>query len=92
MTVGEESELHLVIFDEIDAICKSRGSSRDGTGVGDSVVNQLLSKIDGVDSCNAGSLSEASAFCQPHNTGLYWRVAIGCIQWALVGIKKFYTV
>eukprot|EP00667_Euglena_gracilis_P003058 EG_transcript_3065 len=48
---GEESELHLVIFDEIDAICKSRGSSRDGTGVGDSVVNQLLSKIDGVDSC-----------------------------------------
>lgn len=48
---GDDSELHLIIFDEIDAICKSRGSSRDGTGVGDSVVNQLLSKIDGVDSC-----------------------------------------
>ena len=33
-----------------DAICKSRGSVRDGTGVSDSIVNQLLSKIDGVDS------------------------------------------
>lgn len=44
--------LHMVIFDEIDAICKARGSVRDGTGVSDSVVNQLLSKIDGVDSLN----------------------------------------
>lgn len=47
---GDESDLHIVIFDEIDAICKSRGSTRDSTGVGDSIVNQLLSKIDGVDS------------------------------------------
>ena len=31
---------------------KSRGSVRDGTGVSDSIVNQLLSKIDGVDSLN----------------------------------------
>ncbi|CAM9358990.1 unnamed protein product [Heterosigma akashiwo] len=44
--------LHIIIFDEIDAICKSRGSIRDGTGVHDSIVNQLLSKIDGVDSLN----------------------------------------
>lgn len=44
--------LHIVIFDEIDAICKARGSVSDGTGVSDSVVNQLLSKIDGVDSLN----------------------------------------
>lgn len=44
--------LHIVIFDEIDAICKTRGSVSDGTGVSDSVVNQLLSKIDGVDSLN----------------------------------------
>ncbi|CAN0246375.1 unnamed protein product [Ectocarpus sp. 4 AP-2014] len=44
--------LHIVIFDEIDAICKTRGTVRDGTGVSDSVVNQLLSKIDGVDSLN----------------------------------------
>ena len=49
---GDDSELHIVIFDEIDSICKARGSSRDGTGVHDTVVNQLLSKIDGVDSLN----------------------------------------
>ena len=51
-TLGENSPLHVVIFDEIDSICKSRGSTRDGTGVHDSIVNQLLSKIDGVDSLN----------------------------------------
>jgi vesicle-fusing ATPase len=50
--MGDDSELHIIIFDELDAICKSRGSDRGGTGVGDSVVNQLLSKIDGVDSLN----------------------------------------
>ena len=44
--------LHIIIFDEIDAICKARGSSKDSTGVSDSIVNQLLSKIDGVDSLN----------------------------------------
>jgi len=42
---GDNSELHVIIFDEIDAICKSRGSSRDGTGVHDSIVNQLLTKV-----------------------------------------------
>ena len=49
---GENSQLHIIILDELDAICKQRGSSRDGTGVHDSIVNQLLSKIDGVDSLN----------------------------------------
>ena len=49
---GDSSMLHIIILDEMDAICKQRGSSRDGTGVSDSVVNQLLSKIDGVDSLN----------------------------------------
>ncbi|KAK6518577.1 transport between ER and Golgi ATPase protein [Arthrobotrys conoides] len=49
---GEESGLHIIIFDELDAICKQRGSKNDGTGVGDSVVNQLLSKLDGVDQLN----------------------------------------
>lgn len=38
---GDASELHIVIFDEIDAICKKRGSTRDGTGVHDSIVNQV---------------------------------------------------
>jgi len=49
---GDQSMLHIVIMDEMDAICKQRGSVKDGTGVSDSVVNQLLSKIDGVDSLN----------------------------------------
>lgn len=49
---GANSMLHIIIFDEFDAICKSRGSSNDSTGVSDSIVNQLLSKIDGVDSIN----------------------------------------
>ncbi|OEL19129.1 Vesicle-fusing ATPase [Dichanthelium oligosanthes] len=51
-THGDERDLHVIIFDEIDAICKSRGSTRDGTGVHDSIVNQLLTKIDGVESLN----------------------------------------
>mmetsp|Transcript_15673 Transcript_15673/g.36744 ORF Transcript_15673/g.36744 Transcript_15673/m.36744 type:complete len:743 (+) Transcript_15673:99-2327(+) len=49
---GEDSQLHIVIFDEIDAICKQRGAKQDSTGVSDSIVNQLLSKIDGVDALN----------------------------------------
>mmetsp|Transcript_15155 Transcript_15155/g.33463 ORF Transcript_15155/g.33463 Transcript_15155/m.33463 type:complete len:734 (+) Transcript_15155:24-2225(+) len=49
---GDSSQLHIIIFDEIDAICKQRGRGNSDTGVGDSVVNQLLSKIDGVDSLN----------------------------------------
>ncbi|KAG6327378.1 hypothetical protein ID866_11711, partial [Astraeus odoratus] len=49
---GDESGLHIIIFDELDAIFKHRGSTNSGTGVGDSVVNQLLSKMDGVDRLN----------------------------------------
>ncbi len=45
---GDDSDLHVIIFDEIDAVCKARGSRNNGTGVGDSVVNQLLAKLDGV--------------------------------------------
>ncbi|TBU10679.1 Cdc48-like ATPase [Hamiltosporidium tvaerminnensis] len=45
----EKSSLHIIIFDEIDAICKSRGTSG-SSGIGDQVVNQLLSKMDGVES------------------------------------------
>ena len=30
---GDDSELHIIIFDEIDAVCKSRGSVNSGTGV-----------------------------------------------------------
>lgn len=50
---GDASELHIIIFDELDAVCKQRGSGAGGgTGVGDSVVNQLLAKLDGVDQLN----------------------------------------
>jgi len=47
--VGINSGLHIIIFDEIDAICKQRGSIAGASGVHDTVVNQLLSKIDGVE-------------------------------------------
>ncbi|KAL0205246.1 hypothetical protein P9112_000553 [Eukaryota sp. TZLM1-RC] len=49
---GEDSELHVIIIDELEAICKERGSTNDGTGVGDNVINQLLAKMDGVDELN----------------------------------------
>jgi vesicle-fusing ATPase len=52
LEMGDHSMLHIIILDEMDAICKSRGSNRSDSGVSDSVVNQLLSKIDGVDSLN----------------------------------------
>jgi len=42
-----KSQLHCVIFDEIDALCKKRGSQ----GVHDAcdkVVAQLLTQIDGI--------------------------------------------
>ena len=50
--VGNNSGLHIIIFDEIDAICKARGSVAGASGVHDTVVNQLLSKMDGVESLN----------------------------------------
>ncbi|KAL5006144.1 hypothetical protein ScPMuIL_017302 [Solemya velum] len=49
---GPHSGLHILIFDEIDAICKARGSVAGNTGVHDTVVNQLLAKIDGVEQLN----------------------------------------
>eukprot|EP00794_Sanderia_malayensis_P016648 gene16648-18338_t len=51
-SAGVNSGLHMIIFDEIDAICKQRGSMSGSTGVHDTVVNQLLSMIDGVDQLN----------------------------------------
>ena len=48
---GEGSSLHVIIIDEIDALCGKRtpGSSCD---VRNSVVNQILAKMDGVDQIN----------------------------------------
>ncbi|KAF4092339.1 hypothetical protein AMELA_G00019890 [Ameiurus melas] len=50
--LGANSGLHIIIFDELDAICKQRGTAASSTGVHDTVVNQLLSKIDGVEQLN----------------------------------------
>lgn len=51
--VGDASALHVIILDEMDAIARTRGSvSGDSTGVRDSVVNQLLAKMDGVKEAN----------------------------------------
>ena len=48
---GEDAGLHIIIFDEIDAICKQRtGRGGAGANVQDGVVNQMLSKMDGVNS------------------------------------------
>lgn len=57
---GENSQLHVIIFDEVDALCKQRGGGRGGsgnnsdggTGVHDNLVNQLLTKFDGVEQLN----------------------------------------
>lgn len=46
---GDKSELHVIIFDEIDAMCPTRGA-RHGTGVDEDMVAQLLTLLDGVDS------------------------------------------
>ncbi|XP_050418791.1 vesicle-fusing ATPase [Patella vulgata] len=49
---GKNSGLHIIIFDEIDAICKARGSVAGSSAVHDTVVNQLLAKLDGVEQLN----------------------------------------
>lgn len=48
---GAANALYVIIIDEIDAICRHRGNSSIG-GVGDSIVNQLLAKMDGVSEKN----------------------------------------
>merc|ERR1719230_1836381 len=50
---GDASALHVVVFDEIDAFTRERGSlAGDTSGIRDSVVNQLLAKLDGVEQLN----------------------------------------
>lgn len=50
--MGDKSKLHIIVMDEIDAIARPRGTVSGGTNVHDTAVNQLLSKIDGVNSLN----------------------------------------
>ena len=48
---GDKSRLHVIIFDEIDAIMKARGwGGATASVVHDNVVNQLLTKLDGMQS------------------------------------------
>jgi vesicle-fusing ATPase len=48
----EGKDLHLIICDEFDALCRTRGRSTYGSPVPDNVVNTLLSYIDGVNQLN----------------------------------------
>lgn len=45
---GDKASLHLIVFDEVDALTRRRGALQDSSGVINSCVNQLLSKIDGL--------------------------------------------
>lgn len=45
-------DLHLIICDEFDALCRQRGTNGHNTPVHDNVVNTLLSYIDGVNQLN----------------------------------------
>jgi vesicle-fusing ATPase len=46
----ENAKLHVIVFDEIDSICKTRSNSDSaGSRVNDGMLTQLLTKIDGVD-------------------------------------------
>ncbi len=50
---GMRSQLHVIIFDEIDSLAKKRGNLfGDGSGTRDSVCNQLLAKLDGISELN----------------------------------------
>jgi vesicle-fusing ATPase len=49
---GEKSKLHIVVFDEFDSIAVKRNESRGDSGVGNKVVNQLLTIMDGVEMFN----------------------------------------
>jgi len=47
---GNQSELHVIIFDEFDSVGRKRTGGDDvGSQVGNQVVNQLLAKMDGPD-------------------------------------------
>ena len=50
---NKNGQLHVIVFDEIDAICRARGgNSAGGANVNDLMVNQMLSMIDGVEEYN----------------------------------------
>lgn len=50
--IENKDELCMIVFDEFDALCRTRGSGGSGGEFNDSLVNQILSCIDGVNSLN----------------------------------------
>lgn len=50
--LGDRSPLHTIIIDEADALFKQRGKDGVSAGVNDGMVNQFLSKLDGVYALN----------------------------------------
>ena len=48
-TPPESADIVLVLIDEADAMLRKRGAHASTSGVGDSVVNQFLSALDGID-------------------------------------------
>lgn len=47
---GDDSALHVIVLDELDAFARERGTLKgDTSGIRDSVINQLLAKMDGVE-------------------------------------------
>ena len=68
---GEGADLHVIIFDEIDAICKQRtGSSQPGSH--DTIVNQLLTKIDGVSRARLHSRADTCVLCRLTRLTTFW--------------------
>ncbi|XP_066593238.1 vesicle-fusing ATPase 2-like [Prorops nasuta] len=50
--MGPKSGLYIIILENIDALCKPRGSVVGNTEIHDAVINQLLCKLDGVEQLN----------------------------------------
>ena len=44
----------ILFFDELDSIAKARGNSQGSSGLGDNVINQILTEIDGIGSESRG--------------------------------------
>ena len=49
---GDYSRLHVIIFDEFDALGRYRSRVESSSNVGNNVVNQLLAKMDGINGLN----------------------------------------
>jgi hypothetical protein len=64
----EKTALHVIVMDEFDAIARARGGSDGKGGQGDagvardSVVNQLLAKMDGVQPLRVPTLVSCACF------------------------------